>query len=163
MNRYLFLLFFILSSFISQETFVHIIVSDTARLSESLFSMKKRKMVMDIMDMSEAEKSSFWPLYESYCQTIRYIELETLEIIDVYHRFGKTLSQKEAEQYAKRIVQNDHLLAKVRKQFHRKFTRALSTERADQFMEFDDQLRSMIRFEVRKKAEAGEVAQASLR
>ena len=118
---------------------------------------------MDIMDMTEAEKSSFWPLYESYCQTIRYIELETLEIIDVYHRFGKTLPPKEAEQYAKRIVQNDHLLAKVQKQFRKKFTRALSAERADQFMEFDDQLRTMIRFEVRKKAEAGEVAQASLR
>jgi len=118
---------------------------------------------MDVMDMTEAEKSSFWPLYENYCQTIRYLELETLEIIDVYHRFGKSLPTKEAEHYMKRLVQNDHVLDKVRKQYHRKFTRALSADRAKQFMEFDDNLRNLIRFEVRKKAQAAEMAQASLR
>ena len=64
MKRYLIVVSLSLVGVLSQECLAQIIVSDTARLSESLFSMKKRKMVMDIMDMTEESTPAYgrWDL-----------------------------------------------------------------------------------------------------
>jgi hypothetical protein len=137
-------------------------VSDTTRFSESLWSMKKKKMVLEYLDLSEAEKAAFWPLYESYYQTIRYIEMESLEILDTFHRFGTSLDPRDEAKYSKRILMNDFLLAKVRKQYYRKFSRGLSAQRARQFMQFDDMARMVLRLEVKTNAENAAVAKASL-
>lgn len=139
------------------------VVSDTTRFSESLWSMKKKRMVLDYMDLSEGEKAAFWPLYENYYQAIRYIEMETVEILDLYHRSAGTLPPDDYERYTKRILLNDLLLAKVRRQYFKKFSKALSPVIATEFMQFDDTMRMVLRLDVKSKAEEASLAKASLR
>jgi Spy/CpxP family protein refolding chaperone len=139
------------------------LVTDTTRFSDSMWSMKKKKMVMDYLDLSEAEKASFWPIYENYSQAIRYIEMETFEILDTYHRMGGTMKTADVEKYAKRVLQNDLLLAKVRKQYYNKFSKALTPDIASSFMHFDDMMRMVLRIEAKSGAEEAAVARASLK
>jgi hypothetical protein len=138
-------------------------VSDSARYEESIYSIKKRKVILDYMHLTEAEKASFWPLYENYCQTIRYIEMESLQMLNEYHNPAQNLDPIEKRKYSEKILENDLLLAKVRKQFYKKFRRALTPERASEFMELDDTLRMMTRMQVKQNAERLPVTQASLR
>lgn len=139
------------------------LVNDTTRFSESMWSMKKKKMVMEYLDLTEGQKASFWPIYENYNQAIRYIEMETIEILDTYHRVGGTMKASEIEKYSKRVLLNDLLLAKVRRQYYKKFSKALTPDIASTFMHFDDMMRMVIRFEIKSGAEEAALARASLK
>ena len=140
------------------------IVTDSSRLSETMWSMKKRKMVLDFMQLSEAEKASFWPLYEDYYESIRYTEMESLELLESYHRLQTTgQDTKLMDAYSKKILFNEILLAKVRKQYYKKFSRAITAERAGKFMQFDDTLRMMIRLEAKLSGQRPEITHASAR
>ena len=138
------------------------LVTDTTRYSDSMWSMKKKKMVMDYLNLTEGQKASFWPIYESYSQAIRYIEMESFEILDTYHRSGENMKPADIEKYAKRILQNDLLLAKVRKQYYNKFSKALTPDIASSFMHFDDMIRMALRMEANSGTEEAAVAKASL-
>lgn len=137
------------------------LVSDTARLSETMWSMKKKKWVLEYLDLTEAEKASFWPLYESYNQAIRYLEMETREILDVYESNKNSLRSGEIERYTQQILLNDLLLAKVRRQYHRKFSKALSPQIAAQFMQLDKAMRLMIQEKLEPR-QFDEMVKASL-
>lgn len=138
------------------------LVSDSSTYDETLWSMKKRKMVMDHMDLSEAEKASFWPVYESYSSAIRFLETETLSIISACNDPNYPMEDGDLERYSKKMLQNDLLLDRVRIQYYKKFSKALSTAKASQFMQLDDNLRMMLRMQVQDIAQTSG-AQASIR
>ena len=137
--------------------------SDSVVYDETMWSMKKRKMVLDHMDLSEAEKASFWPLYESYSRAIQFIETENLEIISASNDIAYPIESSDLEKYSRKMLQNDLLLDRVRIQYYKKFSRALSPARATQFMQLDDNLRMMLRMEVQNAAQGSTEAQASIR
>jgi Spy/CpxP family protein refolding chaperone len=139
------------------------LVMDTSVYDETMWNMKKRKMVLDVMDLSEAEKSSFWPLYESYSQAIRFTESETLHIMSICNDSSYPMESSELERYSKKMLQNDLVLDRVRLQYYKKFSKALSPTRAAQFMQLDDNLRMMLRMEVQNAAGKSHETQASIR
>ena len=137
-------------------------VDSSSVYDETLWAMKKRKLVMDYMDFSEAEKASFWPVYESYSSAIRFLETETLTIISACNDPGYPMETGDLERYSRKMLQNDLLLDRVRIQYFKRFSKALSAERASQFMQLDDNLRMMLRMQVQDEARTSG-AQASIR
>lgn len=128
-------------------------VTDSTRFSETMWSMKKKKMVLEYMQLTEGEKASFWPLYESYSNAIRYMEMESMELLQAYHSLEVSRKANEMlDKFSKRILQNELMIAKVRKQYYKKFSKALSPGRAGQFMQFDDTLRTLLHMEARTGA-----------
>lgn len=123
-------------------------VDETTRYSESLWSMKKKRMVLEYMDMTEAEKACFWPLYESFSNATQFLEMQSLQLIYESNHDSEILGPKVVEKYNTQILQNDMSLAKVRKQFYKKFSKALSPSRAIQFLQFDESFRHMLRCEM---------------
>jgi hypothetical protein len=110
--------------------------------------MKKRKMVLDYLDLTEAEKAAFWPLYDEYYNEINPIETETLLLLRLCS--GNELDEKDLEKYSKRLLLNDLMLAKIRRQYYSRFKLGLSGLRASQFMQFDDSFRMMLRYEAQQ-------------
>lgn len=121
---------------------------ETVSLKDTMLSMKKRKMVLDYLDLTEAEKAAFWPLYDEYYKEINPIETETLLLLRLCS--GNELSERDLEKYSKRLLLNDLVLAKVRRQYYARFKSGLSGLRASQFMQFDDSFRMMLRYEAQQ-------------
>jgi hypothetical protein len=139
------------------------LAADSSFYDETMWTMKKRKMVMDYMDLTEAEKASFWPVYESYHMAIQFMESETLSIISICNDPAHKMEEGELERYSRKVLQNDLLLDRVRIQYYKKFSRALTPTRASQFMQLDDNLRMMLRMEVQNVAHTSDEAHASIR
>src|SRR5690606_3241842 len=116
-------------------------------LKETMLKMKKRKMLLAYLDLSEAEKAAFWPLYEGYSNATKAVELESLQLLAVCAAPGSSITDKELERYSKRLLMNDILLAKLRREYYTKFKKALSPQNASQFMQFDDSFRMMLRMD----------------
>ncbi len=122
--------------------------STEVNLDDTMSAMKKRKMVLEYLELTEAEKVAFWPLYEEYDKAIEPIETESLSLIRLCS--GDEPEPKDFEKYSRRLLLNDLVLAKVRREYFTKFRAGLSGLRASQFFQFDDSYRMMLRFEAQQ-------------
>lgn len=142
MNRYLFLGLFLtiqIPSF-SQD--------DSLRYAEILWSMKRKAFILQAVEFTEAEKAAFWPVYEDYCFSIMYMELENLEMERVLLNKQTIMNEKEGDLLYSNILTNEYELARLRKQFYRKFKRALAAKKAARIMQADNAFRLKIKLEV---------------
>lgn len=124
-------------------------VDDSLRYAESIWSMEKKAMILEHMNLTEAEKSSFWPVYESYSNAIQYLDMEYIRLLN-YREEG--LTEKKSASLTEHMLLNDVLLAKTRKQYYRKFKKALSPAQASRFMQLDNDFRTMIRIHAQKNS-----------
>lgn len=127
-------------------------VDDSLRYAESIWSMEKKSIILAQMDLTEAEKAAFWPVYESYSNAIQYLDMEYIRLL-TYTRDGD-LSEKKSAALAENLLTNELLLAKTRKQYFRRFKKALSAGQAGKFMQLDNDFRTMIRLQVQKESPA---------
>ena len=123
---------------------------DTLRFSDLRWSLRKKAMVLNSMKFTEADKSSFWPVFESYNNATRYIELESIMILKKYSDANGKFTPSELEYMSQRILNNDLQLAKLRKQFYKRFKEAVSPEQATAFFQIDTMFRSMMRLEAQR-------------
>ncbi len=123
---------------------------DTLRFSDLRWSLRKKAVVLHHMNFTEAEKSSFWPVFESYNNATRYVELESIMILKKYSDASGQFRESELEDMSQRILKNDLLLAKMRKQFYKKFKQAVTAEKATAFFQIDTMFRSMMRLEAQR-------------
>lgn len=128
-------------------------IDDSLRCAASVWSMKKKAMVLQQMQMTEAEKSAFWPVYESYSNAIDYLEMEYIRLLN-YSLKQDHLSDKKAATLCDNLLLNDLLLAKTRRQYFRKFKKALSPAQAGKFMQLDNDFRTMLRLQVQQDSPA---------
>ena len=123
---------------------------DTLRFADLKWSLQKKAVVINYMNFTEAEKSSFWPVFDSYNSATRYLELESLMLLKKYSDANGDFSAQELEELSRRILHNDILLAKLRKQFYKRFKDAVSAKQAAAFFQIDTMFRSMMRLEAQR-------------
>jgi hypothetical protein len=137
-------------------------VEDSLRYAESIWSMKKKAIVLHQMSLSESEKSSFWPVYESYSRATQYIEMEYIYLISLLAKYVSINNENKVESLSSRILKNDLQLAKARRQYFKKFTRALSPAQAGKFMQIDNTFRTMLRIEMQKETPSIDMLETTL-
>jgi len=125
-------------------------VDDSLRYAESIWSMQKKALILEQMDLTEAEKSAFWPVYESYSNAIQYLDMEYIRLLNFTSEAA--LSDKKSASLIEHLLTNELLLAKTRKQYYRKFKKALTATQAGRFMQLDNNFRTMIRIQMQKEA-----------
>jgi len=104
--------------------------------------MEKKALMLEEMNLTEAEKSAFWPVYESYSNAIQYIEMEYIRMLKMK---DEGLSDKKAGALTEQMLMNELLLAKSRKQYFRRFKKALGPAQASRFMQLDHHFRTVLR------------------
>lgn len=139
---------FLLPMFVISQSLIAQKVSDSLRYAESIWSMEKRALILEKMDLTEAEKAAFWPVYESYSSAIQYLEMEYIRLLNIDEAH---LSEKKAKAVTESLLMNEVLLAKTRKQYFRKFRKALSASQASAFMQIDNNFRTMLRLQMQKQ------------
>src|SRR5215212_2739716 len=135
-------------------------IVDSLRFADRVWSLQKKAVILQYLDLTEAEKSSFWPVYESYYSATQYLEMEYLYLISELSRNynkGERLGE-----LSEQILQNDLFMARVRKQYYKKFKKALSSAQASAFMQLDNTMRILKRLEAQKEIPAGEITRNSL-
>lgn len=120
---------------------------DTLKFADLRWSLQKKAVVLNYMNFTEGEKAAFWPVFDSYNNATRFIELESLMLMKKYADATGEISTQELEDISRRILHNDLLLAKVRKQFYKRFKDAVSSKQATAFFQIDTMFRSMMRLE----------------
>lgn len=121
------------------------------RYAESIWSMEKKAMILEEMNLTEAEKSAFWPVYESYANAVQYLDMEYIRLLTYS---GQDLTENKSASLTEHMLMNELLLAKTRKQYFKKFKKALSPAQASKFMQLDNDFRTLVRIQMQKQSPA---------
>lgn len=124
---------------------------DSLQFIEHVLTMKKKSAVLRHLGLSEAEKSSFWPVFDSYQRATKVYEMQSILLISKYQESGDRYSPKELYEFSTRLLKNDLELAKVRKKYYRRFRQAVSPDRASAFMQLDERFRNTLRMRFQKE------------
>lgn len=105
-------------------------------------------MILEEMDLTEAQKSSFWPVYESYSNAVQYLDMEYIQLLRLAG--DERRSEKKVEFLTESLLLNELQLAKTRKYYYRRFKKALNPTLAGKFMRIDNDFRTMIRLQMQR-------------
>jgi hypothetical protein len=146
----------VLTSFvlIAFDSFGQSAMMDSLRYEDRMRHIKKRAWILQYMGLNEAEKSSFWPVFESYHLQTQWLEMETIYLHSLYVRDFNTLGKNKLEDLSTKILDNNIALARIRKQFFKKFKKALSSQQACTFMHLDNTFRTMMLIDAQKLSPA---------
>jgi hypothetical protein len=124
--------------------------------------MQKKAAVLKYMQLTEAQKAAFWPIYESYNNAIQYLEMDQLQLLETYSRSFDELPVKKQDEISVRMLNNELMLAKVRKQYFKKFKKALSGDIASRFMQLDHSFRNLLHSEAEKDMPPMEILESTM-
>lgn len=123
---------------------------DSLTLLYKKWQIEQLRTIQRHLKLEEYEKAAFWSLYNSYAETIEYLEIDHLRIIELYTYHSNQLTAGKKKMLATYLLKNDFMLARIRKQYFKKFQRAFSPSVAIEIMQLDHSLRTVFRLNLQK-------------
>lgn len=136
-------------------------LQDSLSYVYTLWSAEQRKVMLMNMDLTESEKSAFVPVYDTFARIAGVLEVERLELLSRYTMHSDSEEDELVKLYEK-ILQKDLDLAKLRRQYYRKFLKVLSSTQASEFMALDESLRAAFYLELQRRDPAVALSEAAI-
>lgn len=136
--------------------------ADSISFVYAMWNSEQRKAMLLHMDLTESEKSSFVPVYDAYSRAVSALEIERVQLIDLYLKHFRQLNEDEILKIYEKMLRKDFEVAKVRILYYRKIRKVLSGAQANEFMALDESLRTLFHLELQKDAPALALSKAAI-
>lgn len=121
---------------------------DEINLIQSAYGMEKRAIVEKYMQLTDAEATGFWKVYDEYeIARKEYGKRRVNNIIDYANNYANLTDDKAAE-LIKKSMDNQASFTKLQASTYKKMTKVLSPKRAAQFIQLESYLETVIRLNI---------------
>ena len=114
-----------------------------ALLRKDLRAGKKELIALN-MPLTEAEAAKFWPVYEQYSNEVAKIYDARVALVKEYAANVNSLSDSAAASLAKRTLENDSAMTKLRLQYAPVISKVLPGKKAALFFQLDKRVGMLI-------------------
>lgn len=118
------------------------------RLLQSDVQSAKNNIIADTMQFSEAEATSFWPVYNEYARNQHSIADDRLDLMKYYAQNIEKMNDTIANEVAQRSMEIDTRFITLRQGYWPKFEKALGAKKAAKFYQVDSRLTLMVNLEL---------------
>jgi len=120
---------------------------DVALLRQNL-QAESKKLITKNMQLTDAEATAFWPLYDQYTAEIRRVNDTRFGLVKQYAQVYKTMTAEEADQMTRLLAEADEEIINLRLQYLPKFEQVLPGTKAALFMQLDRRLDSLFNVQI---------------
>jgi len=121
---------------------------DEIQLIQSAYGMEKRAIVEKYMNLTPAEATGFWKIYEEYEVARKdYGKRRVDNIVDYANNYANLTDEKAAE-LIKKSMDNQASFGKLLSGTYKKMTKVVSPKRAAQFIQLENYLETVIRLNI---------------
>ena len=113
------------------------------QLRDSLRAQKEGIM-LDSMQLNEADQKAFLPIYQEYNGKIMAIRDQRLELVKEFASKYSEMDDKRAEDLSKEIFKLMRERNKLRETYHKKVSKELSPVHAIRFVQIDTQMDTLL-------------------
>lgn len=119
--------------------------NDEITMVQTIWGSEKRQLMIDYMEIPQAQAAGFWNVYEDYEAARRQLAKDRILVLDDYVNNFATLSEEKADDLATKMLANTLSEAKLRKQYYTKFKKASTSIDAAKFLQLDAYIQNTIR------------------
>jgi hypothetical protein len=123
--------------------------ADLQILLEKLKADKKLVVSMN-MNLTEAEKKTFWPMYDAYQKDLQPINDRLVKAILAYARgyTDKSITDEQATRLTNEALAIEAEEIKLRTSYAAKFAAALPPKTAARYMQIESKIRAALRYDM---------------
>lgn len=108
----------------------------------------KNEIITHVMQFTDAESTSFWPIYRDYARDQQKIGDERVQLIKDYAQRYDTIDDASAKNMVQRQLNVDAKLGNLRQEYWPKFEKALGAKKAAKFFQLDNRLSLLVNLQL---------------
>jgi hypothetical protein len=105
---------------------------------------QKRNIIATKVPLTEAEAQKFWPVYDQYTADLVKINNDKYELIKEYTQSYDTMTDEQADDWAKRVLKLDGDVAALRQKYWPNFRKVLSAKKTALFEQVERRTQMVI-------------------
>ena len=122
-----------------------------AQLTKEAVMANKKLLISANMDLSEEEKSAFWPVYDEYQKIIVKLNLRTIALIEVYAKSFDSMSDEKAGKLLDEFLSIEEDTLALKQKFIPKFEKVLPKRKVARYYQIEEKLKAIVNFELVNK------------
>ncbi|MBL8224204.1 MAG: hypothetical protein JNM50_02650 [Chromatiales bacterium] len=108
--------------------------------ARAVIQTERRMLVSDALQLSQSEAAAFWPLYDKYAAELKSIGDLRVKVITDYAAAYPDISDELANQLLKDGLKYQGDLVKLRKNYLKKFTKAIGPAKTARFYQVENKV-----------------------
>ena len=118
--------------------------NDYLELARDVLKTEKKAVIAEVMELTEAESTPFWELYNEYQGKLYLVANKRIAIIKDFADNFETLSDEKADQLWISAQAYNQEVLKLEKQYYKKFKKILPAGKAARFFQAENKIETMI-------------------
>jgi hypothetical protein len=119
-------------------------VDDYIEIARDVLKTEKKAAVAEAMQLTEAESTVFWPLYNEYNAKVNVVQDKRVAIIKEYAKNFDNLTDLKADDLWTRAMQVKQELLKLQKSYYKKFKKILPAGKAARYFQTENKIETLI-------------------
>ena len=135
----LFVLLFTVTA-LSQDTHLELLRTD--------LKANKVAMITEVMQFTEEEANLFWPIYREYGLELSKLGDQRLALIKDYSKNYESMTDDKAKELVEKTFKLQEQQTDLLKKYFKKVDKVLTTTRAAEFLQLENQILLLLEFQV---------------
>lgn len=118
--------------------------NDYLELARDVLKTEKKAAIAELMQLTEAESTPFWELYNEYQGKLYLVANKRIAIIRDYAEHFETMTDEKADELWLKSLAYAQEVLKLEKQYYGKFKKILPAGKAARFFQAENKIETMI-------------------
>ncbi len=118
--------------------------NDYLEVTRGILKTEKKAAIAEVMQLTEEESTTFWPLYNEYNDKMYVINTQLFNIIKDYSdNYLKMTDEKSVELWTE-AIKIEMALLKLEKTYFKKFLKILPGTKAVRYLQAENKIKAMV-------------------
>lgn len=118
--------------------------NDYLELSRDVIKTEKKAAIADAMQLTDAESTPFWELYNEYDAQMRDVNTQLINLIKDYANHYTTMTDEKANELFLESLKIKKASNKLEKKYYKKFLKILPPTKAVRYFQAENKIKSLI-------------------
>jgi hypothetical protein len=118
--------------------------NDYLEIARDVLKTEKKTAIAEVMQLTEAESTPFWNLYNEYQGKLYLVENKRIDIIRDFSKMFESLTDEKADELWTNAMAYSQEELKLKKQYYKKFKKILPAGKAARFFQAENKIGAMI-------------------
>jgi len=118
--------------------------NDYLELARDVLKTEKKAAIAEVMQLSDAESTPFWELYNEYQGKLYLVANKRIALIKDFSENYETLTDEKADALWVNAMAYNQEVLKLEKQYYKKFKKILPAGKAARFFQAENKIETMI-------------------
>lgn len=118
--------------------------NDYLEIARDVLKTEKKAAIAEVMQLTEAESTPFWNLYNEYQGKLYLVENKRIDIIRDFSKMFESLTDEKADELWTNAMAYSQEELQLKKQYYKKFKKILPAGKAARFFQAENKIGAMI-------------------